>query len=673
MCGLAGFLGFGDIGSPKDTLNSMTTAISHRGPDDSGIWIDDHSGVGLGHRRLSILDLSPAGHQPMHSMCGRYVIVFNGEIYNFHNIRAELEKNGVASAWRGHSDTEVILAAVSFWGIAETLPRLTGMFAIALWDRQTSTLCLARDRLGEKPLYYGWLGDTFVFGSELKSLRAHPHWQGEINRSALALFVRHSYVPAPFSIYKDVYKLPPGTFLCLEPNRRDQRRATPASYWSMKNAAESGIRDPVELHDDQAIDELERLLSAAIKRQMIADVPLGAFLSGGIDSSAIVALMQAQSNRPVKTFTIGFHETGYNEAQHAKAVANYLRTEHTELYVSPADAMSVIPKLPVLYDEPFSDSSQIPMFLVAQLARAHVTVTLSGDGGDELFGGYNRYTWAASLWNKMRWVPRSLRAVAAACLFRVPPKGWDTVFEKISAVLPATSKHSAPGDKIHKLASLLRTQNPEEMYLGFVSHWEWPNELVIGAAEPKTALTDPDAWAILPDFVQRMMYLDSVTYLPDDILAKVDRAAMGVSLETRVPMLDHNVVEFAWRLPAQMKIRNGQGKWILRQVLNRHVPPKLVARPKMGFGIPLDTWLRGPLRDWAENLLNESRLRSEGYFNPEPIREKWRQHLSGERNWQYHLWDILMFQAWLEGEQKRTTRSPREEADRNPPTRLVVS
>ena len=650
MCGFTGFL-------TRETSNAevlerdclrMREMLAHRGPDDAGIWTDAGAGIALGHRRLSIVDLSPAGHQPMHSHCGRYVLAFNGEIYNFPDIRKELEDVGGAVPWKGHSDTEVILAAIRHWGVDDTLPRLTGMFSFALWDRQRRKLHLARDRMGEKPLYYGWIGSTFLFGSELKALRVHPRWRGEIDRDALALYVRHNYVPAPFSIYKSVYKLAPGTSLSVEVQRPNWQAAEPVPYWSMRHVAEEGARHRNELDDDQAVDELERVLGSAIARQMVADVPLGAFLSGGIDSSVVVALMQAQSDRPVKTFTIGFEESGYNEAEHAKAVATHLGTDHTELYASPADAIAVIPKLPTLYDEPFADSSQIPTFLVSQLARAHVTVSLSGDGGDELFGGYNRYFWATNIWNKIRWLPRPVRRAAAAGMTSVAPQQWDRIFSNLSPVLPAHLKQRTPGDKIHKLANVLAVRNPEEMYLSFVSHWERPSQLVRDGMEPQTPLTDPSAWAALPNFAQRMMYLDSVTYLPDDILVKVDRAAMGVSLETRVPMLDHHVVEFAWRLPMHMKVRQGKGKWALRQVLYRHVPRSLMERPKMGFGIPLDVWLRGPLRHWAEHLLDERRLTIEGFFDPAPIRQKWREHLAGGRNWQYYLWDILMFQAWLD-------------------------
>jgi asparagine synthase (glutamine-hydrolysing) len=682
MCGLTGFFSPTRLAeNAAEVARRMGDAITHRGPDDAGVWVDEAAGIALSHRRLSILDLSPAGHQPMASSGGRYVIVFNGEIYNHLILREELKKVlspsldgagdtprskspwGTAAhvAWRGHSDTETLLAAFEAWGIEATLKKCVGMFALALWDRETRTLTLARDRMGEKPLYYGWQGDVFLFGSELKALRAHPAFRGEIDRDVLALYLRHNYVPAPYSIYRGIAKLPPGSWLTLGadtpvavPQGHLLRGVSPAPsrdglksfYWRARDAAQAGVRR--DLDDATAINELDALLRRAVGGQMVADVPLGAFLSGGIDSSTVVALMQAQSKRPVQTFTIGFHEAGYNEAGHAHAVAAHLGTEHTELYVTAAQAMAVIPRLPSLYDEPFADSSQIPTLLVSELARRHVTVSLSGDGGDELFGGYNRYLWASRIWRSLGWAPRPLRAALAGVLTTLPPAAWNRVFTGLSIFLPQRWRYANPGDKLHKLAGILAVRSPEDIYLALVSHWHQPAHVVIGATEPATVLTDARQWADVPDFESRMMYLDQMSYMPDDILAKVDRAAMSVSLETRVPLIDHRVVEFAWQLPLPMKIRHGQAKWLLRQVLYRYVPRELIERPKMGFGIPLDVWLRGPLRDWAEALLNESRLRQEGYFHPEPIRQKWAEHLSGQRNWAYYLWDVLMFQAWLE-------------------------
>lgn len=646
MCGIAGFIG--ETGRDAAAVATrMGASLHHRGPDDDGVWIDGMIGVALAHRRLSILDLSPAGHQPMVSASGRYVIVFNGEIYNHLNLREEL----TSKHWRGHSDTETLLAAFESWGVEATLKKSVGMFAIALWDRETRTLTLTRDRLGEKPLYYGFQNDVLLFGSELKALKAHPAFVGEVDRDALTLFLRHNAIPAPYSIYRGINKLPPGTYWQVSLDALSSRSGKGGlkTYWSARDAAEQGQNNYFVGSDDEARETLESVLGQSIVGQMLADVPLGAFLSGGVDSSAVVALMQARSVRPVKTFTIGFNEEGYNEAEHAHAVARHLGTEHTELYVRPEEAQSVIPLLPGLYDEPFADSSQIPTYLVARLARNHVTVSLSGDGGDELFGGYNRYFWAQNIWRRLGWLPQSLRAAVAGVLTTLPPTAWNSVFRKFERMLPANLRYANPGDKLHKLAEILAVRNPEEIYWGLVSHWKQPEQIVKDATELPTVLTDASQWANVPDLTHRMMYLDTVTYLPDDILTKVDRAAMGVSLETRVPLLDHRVLEFAWTLPPGMKLRDGQSKWLLRQVLYRHVPKELIERPKMGFGIPLDVWLRGPLRAWAEELLSPSRLESEGYFQSGPIQEKWREHLSGQRNWSYYLWDVLMFQAWLEG------------------------
>lgn len=645
MCGIVGFWQSGAILNGA-VLAVMTEAIRHRGPDADGHWFDANSGVALGHRRLAILDLTPTGAQPMLSHCGRYVIVFNGEVYNFAALRGELEEAGVAPAWRGHSDTEVMLTAIAAWGLEVALKKFVGMFAFALWDRETRTLSLARDRLGEKPLYYGWQDGIFLFGSELKALKAHPAFRAEIDRDALTLFLRHNAIPAPYSIYQNIHKLPPGTFLQLHIGQKDVR---PVAYWSARSMAEAGQRNLFRGSDAEAVAELERLLGQAVGGQMVADVPLGAFLSGGIDSTTVVALMQAQSSSPVKTFTIGFNEVGYNEAEHAHAVARHLGTEHTKLYVTPQDAMDVIPGLSTIYDEPFADSSQIPTFLVSRLARSHVKVSLSGDGGDELFGGYNRYFWARNIWRKLGWMPRPLRMALAGVLTSLPPAAWNTAFQQLEQWLPAKLRYANPGDKLHKMAEILAVRSSEEIYLRLVSHWKNPTQLVLGSHEPSTLLTDVACQADLPDFEHRMMYLDTVTYLPDDILTKVDRAAMSVNLETRVPLLDHRLVEFVWSLPLNMKIRHGQGKWLLRQVLYRHVPQALMDRPKMGFGVPIDHWLRGSLKDWAAALIEPGRLTSEGFFDPAPIQRKWTEHQSGSRNWSYYLWDVLMYQAWLEG------------------------
>lgn len=582
----------------------------------------------------------------MHSPSGRYVIVFNGEVYNHRELRDELTAAGCGNNWKGHSDTETLLAATEAWGIRGALERSTGMFAFALWDRSERSLTLARDRLGEKPLYYGRQArGPFLFGSELKALAQHPEFRPEVDRQALTLLLRYNYIPAPFSIYSGIAKLPPGSFLTLERGAAEPRIET---FWSGAKVAEAGAANPLPLAAEEAIDRLEKLLESAIGQQMIADVPLGAFLSGGVDSSTVVAVMQKLSPRPVKTFTIGFHEKGYNEAEQAKAVAGHLGTDHTELYVTAEAARAVIPHLPGIYDEPFADSSQIPTYLVSALARQQVTVSLSGDGGDELFGGYTRYLLTAGLWNKISSIPRPLRAGAARALMAIPSSTWSKLGRAAGGMLPKIAQFDRLGDKVHKGAPLLRCESVSELYGGMLSLWRDPSSVVIGATEPPSQATGntPDLRGL--GAIERMMALDMLGYLPDDILAKVDRAAMAISLETRVPLLDHRVVEFAWRLPLDLKIRNGQTKWILRQLLYRHVPRELIERPKMGFGVPIDSWLRGPLRDWAEALLDERRLRNEGYFRPEPIRRIWEAHLSGRVNEQYRLWSVLMFQSWHE-------------------------
>lgn len=658
MCGITGFWTGRRLALPLDeAVRRMSGALSYRGPDDEGAWTDEGAGVALGHRRLSILDLSPEGHQPMPSRSGRYQIVFNGEVYNFAEVRRELEGRDPSVRFRGHSDTEVILAAVEAWGLEAAVRRFVGMFAFALWDREERVLHLVRDRLGIKPLFYGWAGGSLLFGSELKALRAHPEFEGEIDRGALSLYLRHNCVPAPYSIYRGVRKLPPGCILSLR--SPGDREARPAPYWSAREVAEAGAADPVT-SVEEAREELERRLMEAVRLRMIADVPLGAFLSGGVDSSTVVALMQAQSPRPVKTFTIGFAEGTYDEAEHARAVAGVLGTDHTELRLTPEEAMSVIPLLPEMYDEPFSDSSQIPTYIVSRLAREQVTVALSGDGGDELFAGYNRHFWGERIWRRAGRVPAGVRRAAARAMTSVGPEAWDRAYGRLSPLLPPSLRVRNPGQQLHKLAGVLPADSPEAMYRALTSHWGDP-PLVSGAAEPPTLLTDPAAQAALPDFTSRMTYLDLVTYLPDDILTKVDRASMAVSLEARVPLLDHRVVEFAWRVPVSMKVRDGQGKWLLRQVLYRHVPRELIERPKTGFGIPIDSWLRGPLRDWAESLLDERRLREDGFLDPAPVRRRWEEHLSGRRSWQHHLWDVLMFQAWLEADRARSA-APAEPA-----------
>lgn len=653
MCGFTGYLGNGPWNNPDAApplLQRMAATITSRGPDDWGVWHD--AGIGLAHRRLSIVDLSAAGHQPMVCHADRLVLVFNGEIYNHIELRKELHAAGLAPTWRGHSDTETLLAGFLSWGVHATIERCVGMFAFALWDKHDRVLHLGRDRLGEKPLYYGWQGQgesaIFLFGSELKALKAHPAFEAEVDRDALCLLMRHNYINAPHSIYQGISKLPPGHLLSVSLESREPRLN---AYWSLPDVAEAGVAAPLNGSFKEVTDDLERLLKTAVRQQMVADVPLGAFLSGGIDSSLIVALMQAQSNQPVRTFSIGFHEKGYDEAVYAKAVAKHLQTDHTELYVTAQQALDVVPKLPHLYCEPMSDSSQIPTFLVSQLARQHVTVALSGDAGDELFGGYPRYLLANNVWNKVSSVPAPLRTLVASAIRLLPPAGWDTLLSAVRPLLPGALRKSNAGHKLHQGADLLSMTTVgmttvDQLYLKLFTHWE-PERLVLGGREPLTSLRGSPLQLAGLDPIQRMMLLDGVTYLPGDILAKVDRAAMGVSLETRVPFLDHRVVEFAWRIPQTMKVHGGQTKRILREVLYRHVPQALIDRPKMGFGVPIGVWLRSALRDWAEDLLDEQRLRSDGFFHPEPIRKMWAEHLSGNHNWQYPLWDVLMFQAWL--------------------------
>ena len=643
MCGIVGFFS-ADGCNHQNIVVDMMDAIKHRGPDDKGFWHNSESNVYLGHRRLSVVDLSSLGHQPMTSCSDRYVIVFNGEIYNHLLLRKSLKKSGVNITWRGHSDTETLLACIDTWGLKKTIKKCSGMFAIALFDKKHNSIYLVRDRMGEKPLYYGIQNGVFLFGSELKALKKHPEFQGEIDRNSLALQLKYNYIPTPYSIYKGIKKLTPGTILKVSVNGKYaniEAIESPMAFWSLKEVAINAQLNTYTGSAIEAVNDLDELLSQSVKGQMEADVSLGAFLSGGIDSSLIVSLMQSQSSSPVKTFSIGFEQESYNEAVYAKQIAQHLGTKHTELYVSAQDAMNTIPKLSNLYDEPFSDSSQIPTYLVSAMTKESVTVSLSGDAGDELFGGYNRYLWTRKIWNKVKYMPYSVRKFIAWGMTSVSPVVWNKILRQIVSM-------PLPGDKIHKLANILPAKSAEDFYFHLVSHWHDIDTIVIGAKDPVAPVERSSLGLNLGSIEQNMMYLDSISYLPDDILTKVDRAAMGVSLETRIPFLDHHVVEFAYKLPLSMKIRNGEGKWILKKVLDRYIPRELMERPKMGFGVPIDLWLRGPLRDWAESLLDESRLKKEGFFHAESIRKKWNEHLSGSLNWQYHLWDVLMFQAWLE-------------------------
>jgi asparagine synthase (glutamine-hydrolysing) len=629
MCGLTGFLGPSRPATElRATVRRMSDAIVHRGPDDSGAFIDAANGLGLGFRRLAIVDLSEAGHQPMLSASGRYVIVFNGEVYNYEAIRRELLSEGVAPEFRGHSDTEVMLAAIEAWGLERAVKRFIGMFAFALWDTRERVLHLVRDRMGVKPMYYGFSRGTFFFGSELKSLRRHPDFEGNVDRSAVAAYLRFLYVPAPLSIYKGICKQTPGTIVTLTAGATDVRTTT---YWSAQEAAERGVRERFRGNEKEAIDELDSLLRDAVALRMVADVPLGVFLSGGIDSTLVTALMQAQAAQPVKTFTIGFSEGAYNEAEYAATIARHLGTAHTELYVTPREAMDVIPKLPRMYDEPFADSSQIPTYLVSLMARQYVTVSLSGEGGDEVFGGYRRYFEGQRVLRTFGRVPGPLRRAIGRGISAIPPRRWDRLL---------AWRQPQAGTQMTKLARVLGARSLDDFYWDVVSHW--PANIVRDAsapALPSTRLSNP---------VERMMLLDQLTYLPDDILAKVDRASMAASLEAREPLLDHRVVELAWSLPPEMKVRGGTGKKILRDVLDRYVPRPLIDRPKMGFKVPIDTWLTGPLRGWAEELLDEKHLREQALLDVAAVRNVWNDFVQGRTRQQDHVWAMLMLQAWME-------------------------
>ena len=702
MCGFSGFLttDVTVLTRAESAATNMALAIQHRGPDDAGAWADASAGIALGFRRLSILDLSSAGHQPMPSASGRFVMTFNGEIYNHTDLRELLsaaELGTPLQPWRGHSDSETLLACFEAWGIEETLQKTVGMFAIALWDTQTRTLHLARDRFGEKPLYYGWVtsadiaAKVFVFGSELKALRAYPGFANPVSREALALYMRFTYVPAPYSIYQNIFKLEPGCMLSISSNNNAALQqvsnqiepanvpivpAAPATllrppamqgglrmqrWWSLGSVVESGALSQIN-SEEEALETLEHRLTDSIRMQSLADVPLGAFLSGGVDSSCIVALMQAQSSNKVKTFTAGFEEAGFDESPHAKAVAQHLGTDHNEFFVSAKQAQEVIAELPTMYDEPFADSSQIPTHLVCKAARQQVTVTLSGDAGDELFGGYNRYFWGPRIWSRLAWMPYPARQALGSAIKALPTRCWDALSRPVNALLPESKNFVRAGDRAHKLAARLGgVHNLDDLYNSLISEWQDPAQVVKGDSwkigvnlqVPTSMLTDPLPAKGAENQQLRMMYRDTMTYLPDDILCKVDRAAMATSLETRLPFLDHQVAELAWRLPLNLKIRDGQGKWALRQVLYKYVPKELIDRPKAGFAIPVGQWLRGPLRDWAEALLDEKRLEVEGYFFPKPIREKWLQHLTGRYDHTPSIWAVLMFQSWLESSSQK--------------------
>jgi asparagine synthase (glutamine-hydrolysing) len=650
MCGIAGFLGgdFKNIDLTKSTLKKMSEQLFSRGPDSSGVWFDASSKIGFAHTRLAIVDLTNAGHQPMCSSSGRYTMTYNGEIYNSAEIRNELNNAGIQTQWRGHSDTETLLAGFDAFGLKETIQRAKGMFAIAVWDKECQQLSLIRDRVGEKPLYYGWQGygskRTFLFGSELKAIKSHPSFSNVIDRASLALFMRYCYVPTPFSIYEGINKLEPGMILTISLKHNSSKLE---KYWDALKIVKEGTEAPFNDNRIDITNNLDTVLKKAVSQQMMADVPLGAFLSGGVDSSAVVALMQTQSPRPVKTFTIGFEESGFNEAEFAKLVANHLKTDHTELYVSSKDALNVIPKLPKLYCEPFADSSQIPTFLVSSLARQHVTVSLSGDGGDELFCGYNRYIFAERLWSRLNSMPKATKTIIGKTIDNLPLGIWSNAFSFLDKITPGKFNGIIWGDKLKKGGAVIGSENLNELYMRLVSSWQDPSSVVIGVEEPNPPFSKDVFLLNELDDITKMMAIDIVSYLPDDILVKVDRAAMGVSLETRVPFLDQDVFEFAAKIPLEMKLKKGVGKSVLRDVLYKYVPKDIIERPKMGFGVPIGLWLKGPLRDWAETLLDESLLEKQGFFNVGVISKMWAEHISGTRNWQSQLWVVLMFQAWL--------------------------
>ncbi len=657
MCGISGI--FGNL--RKDELaisvQKMSATLTHRGPDDAGTWINEESGIAFGHQRLSIVDLSSVGHQPMMSPCGRFSVIFNGEIYNHLQLRDKLNASAYKQSWKGHSDTETLVSAFSQWGIEKTLIQLVGMFAIAVWDTRIKKLYLIRDRFGEKPLYYGWSNNTFLFGSELKALRSYKGFNNEIDRNVLSLYMQYMYVPSPYSIFKDVYKLDPGCILEIDDSGKVQppeqitssvfnaKGISIKQWYSLSKIAKNSQNNLIE-DENEAIELLEKTLLESVQSQLISDVPLGAFLSGGIDSSMIVALMSKACSHPVKTFTIGFEESGFNEAIYAKEVAKYLDTDHHELYVTSRDAFEVIPSLPSLYDEPFADSSQIPTHLVSKLARQNVTVSLSGDAGDELFGGYNRYLWGNRVWNKLKWMPPITRQALGLIMQKLPTSTWDAA----NYLLPDKYRVASMGDKVHRMAYRLKTvRNLDDVYRSLVTEGYQEDNIVNNVKiSLKTKISTNDIVGKFPDSEHRMMLWDAITYLPDDILTKVDRAAMGVSLETRIPFLDHRVVELAWRFPLEMKIKNGVGKWPIRQILYKYVPKELIERPKAGFAVPVGQWIRGPLREWADDLLDSSRIYSEGYFDSRLVKKMWEQHLSGDYDHTSRLWSILMFNAWLD-------------------------
>ena len=654
MCGIAGFIDFKKTLSKSEiniNLDKMGNAITHRGPDSSGNFLDEESGLAFTHRRLAIIDLSLNGHQPMVSPASRYVITFNGEIYNHIELRKELEFEKNFINWKGSSDTETLLGAIDVWGIEKTLSKIKGMFAFILFDKKTKDIYLVRDRAGEKPLYYGLSNNLFLFASELKSIVANNHFEKKINRESITSLLKYNNILSPYSIYEGIYKLLPGSYIKFNSKKLNSsylKELKIKQYWSVDEVLLRNSINTFSHSDTSVTNKLHSLLKNSVKNQMLSDVPLGAFLSGGIDSSTIVAIMQEISDTPIKTFTIGFKNDEFNEAIFAKKVANHLKTDHTELYLDSNDALDVIPRLPSIYDEPFADSSQIPTYLVSELTSSSVKVSLSGDGGDELFGGYNRYFWSSNIWNVIKYFPYPIRKQLSNLIKIFPPEYINKIVQVLMRLLPSNYQIKLAGDKIHKLANILKSRDQNDIYKNLVYLWSNSKDVVINSNSLEEFKISDNSLAYLNNFSNKMMYIDFHTYLPDDILTKVDRASMSVSLETRVPLLDKEIIEFAWQLPAKYKIRNGEGKWILRELLGRYLPRNLINRPKMGFGVPIGDWLRGPLKEWANDLLDESKIKSQGYLNYAEIQKKWNEHLNNKRNWQHQLWAILMFQAWYE-------------------------
>lgn len=658
MCGITGIF----QSNPSDLrmiVGAMADTMIHRGPDDAGVWCDETIGIAFGFRRLAILDLTLEGNQPMRSTSGRFVMVFNGEIYNFLELKKELVDQG--HQFRGGSDTEVMLAAFDTWGIERSLPKLNGMFAFAVWDRKDRELSLSRDRVGKKPLYYGWSDGCFLFGSELKAIKRHPKFKSEIDRSALVHYMQRGYIPYPLSIYRQIHKLIPGSLLKLSKDDLSRRPTDfspylarsgekgPKPYWDLMEVAIHSQEKPFKGNENKTLEELDRLLRQSTKRRMISDVPLGAFLSGGIDSSLVVAMMQAEHDAPIKTFTVGFEETDYNEAPFAKRIAEHLKTDHTEIYLSADEGLNIIPDLPQMFDEPLADASQIPTFLVSRLAKQHVTVALCGDGGDELFVGYNRYIWPELILLRLKFVPLFIREAFGRVGLNLPPKTRDRFARILAACLPSSIRPQRPKETLEKFFKIISAQNPDALYDALTTYW--PVKSVLGNEIHKAQYSMGDMQGF-SNFLFRTMFLDIGSYLPEDLLAKVDRASMAASLEIRSPLLDYQIIEFAASIPSALRAKNGEKKYLLRTLLSRYMPRKLFERPKMGFSVPIGKWLEGPLRNWAEDLLDESLLKSDGFFDSTMVRGRWKEHCEGTINWQNELWTILIFQAWNQAQKR---------------------